>query len=64
MILKVALWSLILYVGYCLLLFLAQRHMLFPRYLMPPLAVEEHEKIPSLEIIWIQTRFGKVEAWY
>jgi len=52
MILKVALWSLILYAGYCLLLFLAQRHMLFPRHLMPPLAVEEHEKIPSLEIVW------------
>ncbi len=62
--LKVVLWSLVLYVGYCLLLFLGQRHMLFPRYLLPPLVVEDHEKAPPLETIWIQTRFGKVEAWY
>ena len=62
--LKVALWSLVLYAGYCLLLFLAQRHMLFPRSMMPPLTGEEGLKIPSLETIWIQTRFGKVEAWF
>ena len=62
--LKVALWSLVLYVGYCLLLFVVQRQMLFPRYMIPTLAVEERQKIPSLETIWIQTHFGKVEAWY
>ncbi len=60
--LKVVLWSLVLYVGYCLLLFLAQRHMLFPRYMMPPLIGEERQEIPSLETLWIQTKFGKVEA--
>jgi len=38
--------------------------MLFPRYLLPPLVVKNHEKVPSLETIWIQTRFGKVEAWH
>lgn len=62
--LKVVIWSLVIYAGYCLLLFLAQRQMLFPRYMMPPLAVEDREKLPSLETIWLQTRFGKVEAWY
>jgi len=62
--LKVVIWSLVIYAGYCLLLFLAQRQMLFPRYMMPPLAVEDREKLPSLETIWIQTRFGKVETWY
>ena len=62
--LKLAFWSLALYAGYCLLLFLAQRHMLFPRYMMPALAGEERQKIPSLETIWIQARFGKVEAWF
>ena len=62
--LKVVLWSLVLYVGYCLLLFLAQRHMLFPRYMMPPLIREERQEIPSLETLWIQTKFGKVEAWF
>ena len=63
-ILKVILWFLVLYAGYCLLLFLAQRHMLFPRNMMPPLSGEERQKIPSLETIWIQTSFGKIEAWY
>ncbi len=62
--LKVVLWSLVLYAGYCLLLFLAQRHMLFPRYMMPPLIREERQEIPSLETLWIQTKFGKVEAWF
>lgn len=61
---KVVLWSLVLYAGYCLLLFLVQRHMLFPRYLVPVSTGEERQKISSLETIWIQTRFGKVEAWF
>ena len=64
MILKGVIWVLVLYTGYCLLLFLVQRHMLFPRYMIPPLAVDERPKIDSLEIIWIQTDFGKVETWY
>jgi fermentation-respiration switch protein FrsA (DUF1100 family) len=62
--LKGVLWFLVIYIGYCLLLFIVQRHMLFPRYMMPPLVVEDRKELPSLEIIWIQTRFGKVEAWY
>jgi hypothetical protein len=64
MILKVVSWVLVLYAGYCLLLFLAQRQMLFPRYMIPPVSGEERQKIPSLETIWIQTSFGKIEAWY
>ena len=62
--LKGVLWCLVIYLGYCLLLFLVQRHMLFPRYMMPPLVVEDREKIPSLETIWIHMPFGKVEALY
>jgi fermentation-respiration switch protein FrsA (DUF1100 family) len=64
MILKGIVWGLVLYAGYCLLLFLVQRQMLFPRYMMPPLAVEDVPQIASLETIWIQTPFGKVETWY
>ena len=62
--LKIVLWFLVLYAGYCLLLFLAQRHMLFPRSMMPPVSGEERQKNPSLETLWIQTSFGKIEAWY
>ena len=59
--LKVVLWCLVIYLGYCLLLFLVQRHMLFPRYMMPPLAVNERPKIDSLEIIWIHFGIWNLE---
>jgi len=62
--LKSVLWFLGIYIGYCLLLFLGQRYMLFPRYLIPPPAVEDRKKLPFLDTIWIQTRFGKVETTY
>ena len=62
--LKMIFWLLVLYTGYCLMLFLVQRHLLFPRYMMSSLVEEEHQNIPSLETIWIQTSFGKEEAWF
>lgn len=54
-------WALLLYLGYCGFLFLIQRHLLFPRYLVE--APPHIEKISSLERIWIHTRFGRVETW-
>jgi fermentation-respiration switch protein FrsA (DUF1100 family) len=32
--------------------------------MMPSVSGEVSQKIPSLETIWIQTRFGKIETWY
>ena len=53
----------LLYVFYCLLLFMMQRMMLFPRGLIgtPP---EQTPKIVGLEKIWLNTSGGKVESWF
>lgn len=62
-VLKIAGWGALFYLGYCCLLFLVQRQMLFPRYV-----IEEPEGtaegIPGLEKIWLDTAFGKVESWF
>jgi pimeloyl-ACP methyl ester carboxylesterase len=55
--------AVLIYAAYCLLLFLAQRHVLFPRYMIPspePPAL----KAMRIEAWWLETSFGKVEAWY
>lgn len=55
---------LLIYCGYCTLLFLFQRHMLFPRGMMPEVNLDVSTKLPSLEIIWVQTETGKAEAYW
>ena len=62
MVVKVVTWTLFIYFAYCGLLFLIQRQMLFPRYLveMP----SKDEDIPFVEKIWIETGAGKIEAWF
>jgi fermentation-respiration switch protein FrsA (DUF1100 family) len=59
---KIILWTLLFYLIYCGFLFLMQRHILFPRYLIdtPP----KREDTPFMEKIWIKTSFGKTEAWF
>jgi fermentation-respiration switch protein FrsA (DUF1100 family) len=55
--------GLVLYAGYCLLLFLFQRTILFPRFhvdAISPIKID----IPDLEKIWLETTLGEVEAWY
>lgn len=56
-------WSIALYLAYCALLFLFQRQMLFPGTQMgiPP---EELKKAPGLERVQLETRYGRVEAWF
>jgi len=53
----------LLYVLYCLLLFMMQRMMLFPRGLVgtPP---EQTPEVVGLEKIWLNTSGGKVESWF
>jgi len=62
MVVKIVTWTLFIYLAYCGLLFLIQRQMLFPRYLveMP----SKDEDIPFVEKIWIETGAGKIEAWF
>ncbi len=61
--LKILGWIALIYVSYCLFLFLVQRHMLFPRYMLPDVDHVEYPSRPDREVIWIQGPFGKVEAW-
>jgi pimeloyl-ACP methyl ester carboxylesterase len=51
-----------LYILYCLLLFVMQRMMLFPRGMIGP-PPEQTPNIPGFEKIWLNAEKGKVEAW-
>jgi len=59
---KIVSWAFFLYLVYCGLLFLMQRHMMFPRGLIE--VPKGNPDITGLERIWIKTSFGKVETWY
>lgn len=55
-------WVLFLYIAYCGFLFLIQRHLLFPRFLVE--VPSPIETISSLEKLWLNTRFGRVETFF
>jgi len=59
---KIILWTLLSYLVYCGFLFLMQRQILFPRYLID--TTYRSEDPPFMETIWIKTSFGKTEAWF
>jgi hypothetical protein len=58
---KIVTVTLFLYLVYCGFLFVMQRQMLFPRYLVQ---LPYHtENTSGLEKIWVTTSFGKIETW-
>jgi fermentation-respiration switch protein FrsA (DUF1100 family) len=59
---KYLLIAVLIYLGYCCLLFLLQRQIMFPRYMIPTPSASV-QNIPGLEKIWLETKFGKVESW-
>lgn len=63
LLIKITAWTLLFYLAYCCLLFVLQRQMMFPRGLIdaPP---DHRTDIPGLEKIWLDTSFGKTEAWF
>jgi fermentation-respiration switch protein FrsA (DUF1100 family) len=63
MIVKTALWVLVLYSAYIGFIFLMQRQIMFPRGMIPDPAPEAG-KVPGREQIWLDTSSGRVEAWY
>ena len=63
MLFKIASGALILYLAYCSILFLLQRHVLFPRYQIGTPS-ETVKNIPGLEKMWLHTSCGKIEAWF
>jgi fermentation-respiration switch protein FrsA (DUF1100 family) len=54
--------AVLVYAGYCGLLFLLQRQIMFPRYMIPTPSTVAHN-IAGLQKIWLATKFGKVESW-
>ncbi len=55
--------ALFVYLIYCALLFFVQRQVLFPRYMIPSPGTTDTAKM-GIEVLWLETSFGKVEAWY
>jgi fermentation-respiration switch protein FrsA (DUF1100 family) len=55
--------AVLIYAAYCLLLFMAQRQVIFPRYMIPSPELPAL-KATRIEPWWLETSFGKVEAWY
>ncbi|MEJ2097952.1 MAG: alpha/beta hydrolase [Deltaproteobacteria bacterium] len=60
---KALLWIVIIYAGYGLALFLLQRAVIFPRYVIPKVDNAGID-FSSIEKMWLPLQFGKVEAWY
>lgn len=61
--LKIAVWIFVFYLGYCGLLFVLQRSVLFPRNQIPS-SPDLADTIPGLERFWLDTDYGKIEAWF
>jgi pimeloyl-ACP methyl ester carboxylesterase len=60
---SIIVWIVLFYVGYCGFLFLLQRSVLFPtQYTVSIEGMSDN--FPTLEIIWLETGFGKVESWF
>lgn len=61
--LKIILLIFLCYSAYGCSLFLLQREIMFPRWLVktPP---ETQKAIPGIEKIWLETRYGKIETWF
>jgi hypothetical protein len=60
---KVIVSAVLIYAAYCLLLFLAQRQVIFPRYMIPSPAPMDLSAA-GIEQAWLDTSFGRVETWY
>ena len=56
-------WLLLLYIVYCGLLYFFQRQILFPRHLVPQ-PLKSDQQIGGLQKLWLNTEFGRVEAWF
>lgn len=62
-ILNIAIVISIFYLVYCCTLFFLQRHIMYPRYMIPQPTDTEKGRA-GIDTIWLQTRHGEVEAWY
>lgn len=56
-------WAIFLYLAYCFILFICQRKIIFPRYLIEPSSYGKGD-IAGLEKIWVTTNCGRIETWF
>lgn len=56
-------WGCLVYIAYCLILFVFQRKLMFPKYLLTEVPVNDAGQ-RSIEKIWLETSQGRTEAWY
>jgi hypothetical protein len=61
--LKILAGAVCIYAAYCALLFLMQRQVIFPRYMIPTPVAPDLQAM-GIEPLWLETSFGRVEAWY
>ena len=59
---KILSWAFLAYAVYCLILFLLQRHVIFPRGLIP-VPEDAGGAIPGIEKSWLDFDGGSVETW-
>lgn len=59
---KLAVWALLVYGLYCLVLFLFQRTLMFPRYLLEAGAGPPADA--GIVVEWVDAGFGPVESWF
>lgn len=52
-----------IYAVYCVLLFIVQRQVIFPRYMIPDPPAPDYESL-GVEPLWLEASFGRVEGWY
>ena len=60
---KILAGAVCVYAVYCVLLFLGQRQVIFPRYMIPAPPVPDYKTL-GVEPLWLEASFGRVEAWY
>jgi pimeloyl-ACP methyl ester carboxylesterase len=63
MFLKLAAAVVLLYCAYCALIFIMQRHVLFPRFMIETPSLQT-KIISDIERNFIETDSGKIEVWY
>ena len=60
---KILVAMFLFYIGYCCLLFLLQRQIIFPRYLIS-IPSDGPRNMAGVEKIWLEFDSAKVEAWF
>ena len=60
---KLLVGVLIFYTAYCLLLFLMQRSLIYPRGFIGSVGKPDLES-SGIQQIWLDTRYGRIESWY